>query len=78
MRRPAPRFALCLDNAGNEASLVVGKIYRALSDPRAAREGLVRVIDESGDDYLFTKGQFVTVRLPQAAQRKLLARSKTA
>jgi hypothetical protein len=39
---------------------------------------LVRVIDESGDDYLFTKGQFVTVRLPQAAQRKLLARSKTA
>jgi hypothetical protein len=52
MKRPAKRFALCLENAGNEASLILGKVYRILSDPRAAKDDLVRIVDESGDDFL--------------------------
>jgi hypothetical protein len=67
---------LCLDNSGNEASLILGKIYRALPDARAARDHLVRIIDESGEDYLFPRTQFAAVDLPQDVRRKLLAAQK--
>ena len=77
MKRPTTRFALCLDNSGTEASLILGKIYRVLPDPVAARDGLIRVIDESGEDYLFSKAQFELVEFPQAVRRKLLALQKT-
>jgi hypothetical protein len=73
MRRRSTQFALCLDNAGNEASLIRGKVYRTLPDPRAARDQLIRIIDESGDDYLFASKQFAVVDFPQAVRRKLLA-----
>ena len=66
-------FALCLDNAGNEASLIVGKVYRIVRDARAAKDDLVRIIDESGEDYLFDKAQFVFVDFPEAVRKKLLA-----
>ena len=67
------RFALCLDNRGNEASLIQGKVYRILPDVRAAKDDLLRVIDESGEDYLFAKHQFAFVTLPQAVKRRMLA-----
>ena len=70
------RFALCLDNAGTEASLILGKVYRALPDPQAAKDDLVRVIDESGEDYLFARTQFAIVDFPQTVRRKLLALQK--
>ena len=73
MKRPAKQFALCLENAGNEASLILGKIYRILPDARAARDNLVRIVDESGDDYLFEKRQFAFVDFPQAVRKKILA-----
>jgi len=73
MKRPAKPFALCLDNAGNEASLIVGKVYRIVPDARAAKDDLVRIIDESGEDYLFAKSQFAFVTFPEAVRRKLLA-----
>ena len=76
MTQPAKPFALCLENAGNEASLILGKIYRILLDARSARDNLVRIIDESGDDYLFDKSQFAVVDFPQAVRRKLLALQK--
>ena len=76
MKRTPTQFALCLDNAGNEASLIVGKVYRALRDPRAAKDHLIRVVDESGEDYLFTRAQFAFVDFPQAVRRKLLALQK--
>ena len=69
MKRVARRFALCLDNAGNEASLILGKVYRIVPDARAAKDDLLRVIDESGEDYLFAKEQFAFVNLPQAVKR---------
>ena len=76
MKRVTRRFALCLDNAGNEASLILGKVYRILPDARAAKDDLLRVIDESGDDYLFAKRQFAFVNLPQAVKRRILAFQK--
>ena len=76
MKRFTKQFALCLDNEGNEASLVVGKVYPIVPDPRAAKDALVRVIDESGEDYLFSRTQFAFVDFPASIRRKLLALQK--
>lgn len=73
MKPPIKPFALCLENAENEASLIVGKVYRIVPDGRAAKDDLVRIIDESGEDYLFDKTQFAFVDFPQAVRKKLLA-----
>jgi hypothetical protein len=73
MKRPTKRFALCLENAGNEASLILGKVYRILPDARAAKDDLVRIIDESGEDYLFDRRQFAFVDFSQAVRNKILA-----
>ena len=76
MKRVEKKFAVCLDNEGYEASLIPGKIYKVLGDARAAKDGLVRVVDESGEDYLFDRSQFVFVTFPQAVRRKILALKK--
>jgi hypothetical protein len=73
MKRLTKRFALCLENAGNEASLIPGKVYPVIPDARAAKDDLVRVIDESGGDYLFSRGQFAFVDFPQAIRKRILA-----
>lgn len=73
MKRLTKEFALCLENAGNEASLVLGKVYRIIPDARAAREDLVRIIDESGEDYLFERSKFAFVEFPEPVRRKILA-----
>lgn len=73
MKRVTKHFALCLDNRGNEASLIQGKVYRILPDVRASKDELIRVVDESGEDYLFAKQQFAVVNLPQAVKRRILA-----
>ncbi len=76
MKRQVKQLALCLENAGNEASLILGKVYRILPDARAAKDDLVRIIDESGEDYLFDKRQFAFVDFPQAVRKKILALQK--
>ena len=70
------QFAVCLNNAGNEASLILGKIYVVLPDARAAKDDLIRIVDEDGEDYLFGASQFERVEFPQAVRRKLLALQK--
>ena len=67
------RFALCLENAGNEASLIPGEVYQVIPDARAAKDDLVRIIDESGEGYLFSRAQFAFVGFPQAIRKKILA-----
>jgi hypothetical protein len=67
------RFALCVCNTDYAASLEMRKVYRILSDAQASRHGLMRVIDESGEDYLYPEKYFVPIKLPQAAERALLA-----
>jgi hypothetical protein len=61
------RFLLCVKNEGYPASLELRKVYRELPDPVAGSRGFVRVVDESGEDYLYPAEWFVTVELPQAA-----------
>ena len=73
MRPTTKPFALCIDNADYEASLIPGKIYRILPDARAARDDLVRIVDESGEDYLYHKSYFVFVDFPKAVAKKILA-----
>lgn len=66
-------FAICIDNSGYPASLELHKIYRALPDDDAAMDGDVRVIDESGEDYLYPADFFVLVDLPRDTERVLQA-----
>jgi hypothetical protein len=66
-------FALCLDNTRYEASLIVGKVYRVLPDKKAAKDDLVRIVDETGEDYLFHKDHFVFVDFPKTVKSKILA-----
>lgn len=64
-------FVLCLDNDGYDTSLDVRKVYRSLADDEASRHGLIRVIDESGEDYLYPKKLFATITLTPAIRRRL-------
>ena len=70
-------FALCIDNGSYRASLIAGKIYRILPDPRAAKDDFVRIVDESGEDYLYHKGHFVFVDFPPAVKKKIFALEET-
>lgn len=63
--RKKRRFVVCVRNTGYPASLELRKIYEALPDDDAATHGLVRVIDESGEDYLYPSSFFRAVDLPQ-------------
>ena len=63
------RFAVCVRNAGNEASLELRKLYEIVADPDAELDGMLRVIDESGEDYLFPASFFVLAPLPDAVER---------
>ena len=64
-------FAVCVDNAGYEASLERNKIYVVVSDKDAESEGDLRVVDESGEDYLFSAGRFVAIDVPAAVKASL-------
>ena len=77
MKPPTKQFALCIENTDYDASLIPGKVYRILPDPRAARDDLVRIVDESGEDYLYHKSHFVFVEFPKAVTKKLLALGTT-
>ena len=73
MKAPSKPFALCIDNRGYRASLIPGKVYRILPDGRGAKDDLVRIVDESGEDYLYHKRHFVFVDFPPAVKKKVLA-----
>jgi hypothetical protein len=69
------RFLICIRNDGYPASLETRKVYQALPDPDAEAQGLVRVIDESGEDYLFPKSMFLPLELSGEASAVLLKAS---
>ena len=69
---PRRRFAVCVRNDGYEASLERNKIYAVLPDEEAERDGDLRVIDESGEDYLFSADRFVAIEVPAAVRASLL------
>ena len=65
-------LVICVDNSGYEASLERRKIYEAVADSASAKQGLLRVIDESGEDYLYPESMFVEASLPAAIRRAVL------
>ena len=67
------QFAVCLNNEGYPASLEVGKIYRVIFDEEARANGLLRVIDESGEDYAFSANRFYPIEVPKPVEDVLLA-----
>jgi hypothetical protein len=72
MARTARSLYICLDNSGYEVSLEKRKIYVGLRDTRAERLGRIRIIDESGEDYLYPADRFIAADLPLAARRAVL------
>lgn len=66
-------IVLCLKNKGYEASLERRKVYRAIPDRAAAADDLLRIVDESGDDYLYPSRFFAPLRLSTAVKRAVLA-----
>jgi hypothetical protein len=72
MKSTKKHFAVCLNNKGYPASLEIRKLYQAIPDETAAKVRQIRVVDESGEDYLYPDNYFAAVRLPEAAERALL------
>jgi len=69
MKRTEPRFVVCVKNKDYAASLELRKLYQVVSDAVAAKLHQIRVIDESGEDYLYPEEFFVAVQLPQSAEK---------
>jgi len=67
------QFALCIDNKGYEASLIPRKFYEVIPDEPAQQDNFVRVIDESGEDYLYHECHFIFIDLPDEVERVLVA-----
>jgi len=69
------RYVVCVENRGNPAALEVRKIYRVIEDASAESRGLIRVIDESGEDYLYPERFFVPIEVPREAARAFSKKS---
>jgi MinD-like ATPase involved in chromosome partitioning or flagellar assembly len=72
MKQPTKPFALCIDNTDYKVSLIPGKVYPLIPDRKAAKDDLVRIVDESGEDYLYHKSHFVFVDFPPTVRKRLL------
>ena len=66
-------FVMCIANSGYPVSLELHKVYRAIADSAPNRDGYIRIVDESGEDYLYPAKWFVAVSLPPKARSSLLS-----
>ena len=69
------KFLLCVDNEGYSASLEIRKLYEMIPDKEAERHNQVRIIDESGEDYLYPSKFFAPVKLPMQTKNRILERA---
>lgn len=65
-------FVICTDNRDYEVSLELRKLYEVISDSEAGQHGYLRVVDESGEDYLYPKSYFLDVDLPERVIERIL------
>lgn len=72
-KAPAKQLFVCIDNEGYPASLEKRKIYVALADRDAEKQSMIRIVDESGEDYLYPKAFFRAISLPQSVKKAVLA-----
>ena len=75
IKKNEPGFVVCLKNEGYAASLERHKIYRMLPDPEAEKDGDIRIIDESGEDYLYAAERFIGIDLSGAVESAILKRA---
>ena len=73
---PQPRFVVCVNNKEYPASLELRELYQVVADEAVAKHHQLRVIDESGEDYLYPEEYFVPVQLPEAAEKAVLRSGK--
>ena len=66
-------FAICIDNRGYEVSLETRKLYEVLPDVDAKKHGQIRVIDESGEDYLYPVNAFTCISLPESVIERVIS-----
>ena len=72
MTKPSKKFVVCINNENYPAALELHKIYCAIPDVAAEIEGDIRVVDESGEDYLYPSAYFVSVQLPERVRESVL------
>jgi hypothetical protein len=72
MKHSEKNFVVCISNKGYSASLELRKLYQVVPDEQAAKLGQIRVVDESGQDYLYPEQYFAPVQLPQATEKAVL------
>ena len=72
MKQTTKPFALCVDNTDYKASLIPGKVYQIIPDPKAAKDDFVRIVDDSGEDYLYHKNYFFFVAFRAEVTKKIL------
>jgi len=65
-------FVVCINNSDYPASLELHKIYRVIADKDVEDEGDIRIIDESGEDYIYPSSYFVPIQVPQTVEKSLL------
>ena len=70
-----PEFVVCINNSDYPASLELHKIYRVIVNKDIAEEGDIRIIDESGEDYIYPSSYFVPIQVPQTVEKSLLRAS---
>lgn len=68
---PSKHFVVCIDNDGYPGSLDKRKIYRVIPDAKAEDQDLLRVVDESGEDYLYPSRCFLTIHLPKREEKAI-------
>ena len=71
-RNTTSQFVVCVDNSDYAASLELHKIYRSVRDPDAETDGDVRIVDESGEDYLYSQDRFVPIKVPAVVRDSLV------
>ena len=72
MKNDPRHFAVCVRNDEYEESLELCKIYEVLEDPVAAKHGMVRIVDEEGEDYLYPMDWFLAVELPRNVEEAIV------
>jgi hypothetical protein len=71
MNSSKKRFVICIDNTDYEASLILRKLYEIIPDARAEKDDFFRIIDESGEDYLYHQSYFIVINLSSDVERAL-------
>jgi hypothetical protein len=72
LKQNLPEFVVCINNSDYPASLELHKIYRVIADKEVENEGDIRIVDESGEDYIYPSSYFVPIQVPQIVEKSLL------